>query len=76
MSEKLGATGKYPHGVSARPGDEGELRMAISSPDSQGNIHIDFGKQVAWLALPREQAVQFGKMLMIKAGAKKITVEF
>lgn len=74
--QKLGATGDYPQGISRRPGDEGGLRMAISDRDSEGLIHIDFGKQVAWLALPAPQAVEFAKLLMRKAGAKKITVEF
>lgn len=73
---KLGATGTYPLGVSKRPGDEGALAMAISDPDSEGNIHIDFGKTVAWLAFPKEQAVQFARLLLRKAGAKKVTVEF
>jgi hypothetical protein len=76
MSEKLGATGRYPHGLSRRPGDEGELRMAISDPDAQGNIHINFGKEVAWVAFPKEQAVQLARMLLKKAGAKVVSVEF
>lgn len=73
---KLGATGKFPDGVARRPGDEGELRMAISDADSSGLIHIDFGKEVAWLALPKSDAITFARMLLKKAGAKIVTVEF
>lgn len=71
---KIGATGKYPEGMARRPGDEGELNMAISDPDGDGLIHIDFGKPVAWLALSKETAMALGKMLMAKAGKKKIEV--
>lgn len=77
MSRKgdlLGATGRFPDGK-MHPGDQGELRFAVAS-DSNGNVHIDFGKDVSWLSLPPETAIQLGKLLLTKAGAKKITMEF
>ena len=72
----LGATGEFPDGVSRRPGDEGALRMAISDADSEGNIHMDFGKEIAWIAFPRDQAIQLAQMLLAKAGAKKVEISF
>lgn len=72
---KLGATGEYPEGVSARPGDEGALAIAISKMDGQGNIHVDFGKPVAWVAMPATHAIQLAKTLLRNAGAKKIEIE-
>jgi hypothetical protein len=72
----LGATGDFSDGVSRRPGDEGALRMAISDADSEGNIHMDFGKEVAWIAFPKSHAIQLAKLLLTKAGAKKIEVTF
>jgi hypothetical protein len=72
----LGATGEFPEGVSRRPGDEGALRMAISDADSEGNIHMDFGKEVAWIAFPRSHAIQLARLLLAKAGAKKVEITF
>lgn len=71
----LGATNRFPQG-SLGPHDEGELRIAISDADSRGNIHIMFGKEISWLAMPREQAIRIVKGLLTKAGAKRIEVEF
>lgn len=70
---KLGATGKFPDGK-MHPGDEGELRFAVAK-DSRGNVHIDFGKFVSWLALPPETAIQLARLLLKHAGAKKIEIE-
>lgn len=71
----IGATGEYPDGM-IRQDDEGALRFAVSDADSRGNIHIDFGTPVSWIAMPKEQAMQFGLMLLKKAGAKKVEVSF
>jgi hypothetical protein len=69
---KLGATGKYPKG-SLGPHDEGELRMAVAK-DSQGNVHVNFGKDVSWFAIPPEQAIELAKLLLRHAGAKKVEI--
>ena len=72
MSIKLGATGKFPHG-SLGPHDEGALQMAVAH-DSKGNVHVNFGKEVSWFALPSEQAVQFARLILRHAGAKKVEI--
>ena len=69
----LGATGRFPEGK-ITPDDEGELRFAVSQL-SDGQIHIDFGKPVAWLTLPREVAIEFAMTLLKNAGATVTMVE-
>jgi hypothetical protein len=72
MTEKPGATGKYPDGSIGR-NDEGELNFAITR-DSYGNIRIDFGKPVAWLAFPPSQAIGLARLLLKHAGATKVEI--
>jgi len=63
----IGATGKFPDGkISA--GDEGEIAIQIASATG-GYVHIEFGKPVAWLAMPRAIAIEFANMILEKAGA-------
>ena len=69
---KLGATGSFSKG-SLGPHDEGDIRMAVAH-DSKGNVHMNFGKDISWFAVPPEQAIELGKLLMRHAGAKKIEV--
>jgi hypothetical protein len=64
---KFGATGKFPHG-SLGPHDEGELTMSVAH-DSEGNVHVSFGKPVAWFALPRERAMELAGLLLHHAHA-------
>lgn len=68
-----GPTGEFPDGM-LRPDDKGALRIAISDADSRGNIHIDFGYAVEWIALPREQVIELARMLLFKAGAKTVDI--
>lgn len=70
---KIGATGKFPDGK-LHPGDQGELRFAVAR-DSHGKVHVDFGKDVSWFTLPPETAIQFARLLLRHAGAKKIEIE-
>ena len=70
---KIGATGKYPHG-SLGPHDEGALNMAVAH-DSKGNVHVNFGKDVSWFALPQPQAIQFAKLILRHCGVKKVEIE-
>jgi hypothetical protein len=70
---KLGATGQYPDG-SLGPHDEGALQMAVAH-DSKGLVHVNFGKEVAWFALPPEQAINFARLILRHAGAKKVEIE-
>lgn len=62
----LGKTGEFPDGM-IRQDDEGSIAVAISDADSQGNIYIDFGTPVVWVAMPREQARALGRKLIEKA---------
>lgn len=70
---KLGPTGKFPHGMLG-PSDEGALSIGIAT-DSKGTVIINFGKEVSWVGMPPEQAIQFATMILKRAGAKKIEVE-
>lgn len=68
----IGSTGNYPDG-SLGKGDEGELRFAIGR-DDDGNVVVNFGKDVSWLAMPSEVAIDFAKSLLKNAGAKKVEI--
>lgn len=52
---KLGATGDFPEGKLDET-DEGELQIALSSDPAQRVVRLDFGKKIAWLALPPQTA--------------------
>lgn len=62
----LGATGEFPYGRSA-PDDEGELRAAMATDRAHGLIRMDFGKPVAWLALPAVEARRWAAELARRA---------
>lgn len=68
----LGPTGKYPNGTKG-PHDGGELRVGIAA-DSDGLVHINFGTEVDWIAMRPEQAIEFAKTILAKAGAKRIEI--
>ena len=57
---ELGATGKFPEGK-LDDTDEGELRLMIGTQG--GNVRIDFGKPVGWLALPKKDALAFSEAI-------------
>lgn len=65
-NRRPGATGRYPRGKLNRE-DEGELNVAIAADRRHGVVQIDFGKEVAWLALPKEQALAWAKMIREEA---------
>jgi hypothetical protein len=72
MSEKptLGPTGDFPHGKLSAD-DEGGLNMALGhtvAPDGTRMVRLEFGKPIAWLSLPSEQAIQFALTIMRHAG--------
>jgi len=66
--EKVGATGEFPRGK-IRPDDEGGLTAGIST-DAKGNIIIDFGKAITWVAMPKADATRLAVMLLRAAGVK------
>jgi hypothetical protein len=66
---EFGPTGAYPRGKLA-PGDEGEIRAALSREGD--TVRIDFGKDLSWLAMSRNEAKVFAAQLMEMAeGAKE-----
>lgn len=66
FNAKMGATGQYPYGK-LRKDDEGELTVAMAVDARQGVIRMEFGKPVAWLALPSGHARHLAKMLVSSA---------
>lgn len=64
---KIGATGAFPYG-NLGPSDEGELAVAVATDRRHGVIRMEFGKSIAWLALPAGHARQFAALLIDKAG--------
>jgi len=70
----FGPTGDFPQGKMSND-DEGGLQIGITS-DEHGRVIINFGTQLSWIGLEREYVVQFAQLLLKRAGAKKVTVEF
>ena len=62
--KKLGATGTYPQGKLTED-DEGAVRMAIGIVDNK--VMIDFGTMLQWVAMSREEAIEFAGMIIEKA---------
>ncbi len=71
---KLGASGKFPQGK-LNEHDEGELTFGVALDPKTKLIHINFGKPVAWFAVPPEIAINMARLLLKHAGAKKIEIE-
>jgi len=67
----VGPTGKFPQGKLER-GDEGELNIAMFI--FKGQVRIEFGKPIAWLAMPPHVAKDFAERILEHA-AKIINVE-
>jgi hypothetical protein len=55
---------QYPDGKLGED-DEGEVGVAIGIKD--GNVIIMFPQPVAWLGLPPEQAMEFGRTVIKRA---------
>ena len=60
---KPGPTGDYPDGK-LNADDEGGIAVAIAYDPNNDTVHIDFGKPVAWIALPPSQAVAFAELII------------
>jgi hypothetical protein len=71
--EKVGPTGEFPEG-SLGPEDEGELTIAVRHDDA-GNVYIEFGKPVAWMAMPKERAAGLARLLLKHAGVLRRGVD-
>lgn len=61
--EKLGATGRFPMGKLTAE-DEGEIKFALAADPKTKTIILDFGKPVAWLGLPREDARKMANLIL------------
>lgn len=62
----LGATGTHSRGM-VDATDEGDLRLAIYHKD--GTIFVNFGKQVSWIGLDKNTAIQMANELLTHATA-------
>lgn len=62
----LGATGRYPRGHMGGD-DQGELAAAVVLDPANAVLRIVFGKPVAWVALPAEDARALAQILVEKA---------
>ncbi len=71
---ELGATGNFPHGKLNKH-DEGELRLAVAWDNEAGLVRIEFGKPVAWLGLYPPEAIEFARLILKHAGARKIEIK-
>lgn len=64
MVQILGPTMKFPRGK-LHESDEGEIQMGVTV--RQGTVILAFGKEVAWLGLPPQQARELGRLLLERA---------
>lgn len=59
----VGALGTFSHGK-VNDDDQGDLRMAVTFDPVDGIVRVEFGKPVAWLGLPPDQARVLGQLLL------------
>jgi hypothetical protein len=55
---------QYPRGKFCES-DEGVLSMTIGIRDK--TVIIDFGKDLSWIGMPKEQAISFANVILAKA---------
>jgi hypothetical protein len=60
MANKIGPTGKFPKGK-LNSNDEGELVFGIANDGKL--VHVNFGKPVAWFAIPPDLALKIASNL-------------
>src|ERR1700691_2146243 len=66
QDEGVGATGEFPQGKLNKH-DEGELRMRIGHKGTE--VLIEFGKPVAWVGMPKDNALEFARKVKKAADA-------
>lgn len=71
----FGATGTFPQGV-LNDDDQGALQMGIRRDKEDGLVHLEFGRPVAWLALPPELAINLARSLLKAAGVQGFEITF
>lgn len=67
LGAPLGGQGTYSDGKKGED-DEGDLRFQVAH--SGDDVRIDFGKPVAWLGFPKDQAIQFAMLILKHAGVQ------
>lgn len=58
--------GKLPP-VRLTPGDEGDIRFSIGTSMDKKRVVMNFGKQVRWVGMTRNQAIDVGRALIKSA---------
>lgn len=71
----FGATGEFPQGK-LNDSDEGAIRIGVAYDKLDGVVRVEFGKPVAWLGMPPPEAIEFARVILKNAGAKKVEIEF
>lgn len=69
QAPEFGATGKFPEGQISSD-DEGELQFGITN--ANGQIIVNFGKPVAWLAFDPQQAQILAYALLKHAAEARV----
>ena len=61
MKSPFGPTGEFPRGKLNRH-DEGALNIGITNMN--GVVRIEFGKKIAWIGLPPNEALSFAAIII------------
>lgn len=69
----FGATGTFPQGV-LNDDDQGALKIGVAFSKTDGLVHLQFGKPVAWTAFPPEMAITLARSLLKHAGVKSFEI--
>lgn len=62
----MNESNKYPRGK-LNEHDEGQTSMAIAADNKKGVVIVQFFKPIAWLGLPKQQALELSELLKSKA---------
>jgi hypothetical protein len=60
--------------LAMRADDEGELTIAITN-DSSGQVIIDFGKKIHWIAMSRKMAQEFALNILRRSADRHVSFE-
>ena len=71
----LGGTGNFPRGKIDRL-DEGEIKFAIAADHQTETVLVNFGKQVVWLGMTPDEAIEVSNSLRDKAIEIKTNSKF
>jgi len=72
--EKLGLTGRFPHGRGLRSDDDGEARIGIRTDPQHNVIYVEFGVPILWLGFDPKTAKELAAKLLIAATRLEATV--